>query len=135
MKVFKKIKALFYLPLRFPCLFLSLLFSFLWADDPISTFGVFLWPYSFCLFWNENEFYRVTSKRKYKYSFVNFLMKIKKYVKRKNVAQEKIFQFIIPVLPLALLASFMQERNLLLPLLVGYPAFQVDSLVQKKWLW
>lgn len=130
----KKLKSLIYLPLRFPVLFLIFVLFFI-LERSISDYGVLLWPYSFCLFWNENEFYRVTNQKKYKFSFVRLMMKLKKEAKKKSKSMENFLMFAIPVLPLSCLALLFESSYLIVLLTLGYLAYQIDQNIQKRWLW
>src|SRR5690606_22332330 len=113
-----KMNKLFYLPIRFLFLFTLVIVSF-FLDNTLEFLGMSFWSYSCYLFWFEDGFYKVADTKKYRFSFIRLLTKIKTFVKKQDKRFQLVFLITFPVLPFLLFNFFIKSDISFLPFFVG----------------
>ena len=125
---------LIYLPFRFCFLFLLIILSF-FLEKGIEFLGMSLWSYSLYLFWFEDRFYKVADSKKYKFSFIRLLTKIKMSVKRQPKRFQLIFLVLFPLIPFVFIYFLIKPEISFLPFIIGQVAYLLDHKLRKKFSW
>lgn len=125
---------LIYLPIRFLFLFIIIVASF-FLENPIEFLGMSVWAYSCYLFWFEEKFYKVADQKKYRFSFIRLLTKIKTFVKKQNKRFQIIFLISFPVMPFLLFNFIMKSYISFIPFFIGQMAYFLDHQLRKRISW